>query len=155
VLRGGAAPGDDVPAFLLANLAFWLLAAIDGHAKNYSIFLRRHGHILTPLYDVISAWPIIGAGPRNLALQNTKLAMAVSGKQPHYLLDRIATRHWKTLAQTADVPFDRLRELVDRVPAAVSEVDPIVPKDFPEQVWETITLGLQRQCKRFYAGLTA
>jgi serine/threonine-protein kinase HipA len=37
--------------------------AIDGHAKNFSRFLRRDGYLLTPIYDVLSAWPINGVGP--------------------------------------------------------------------------------------------
>lgn len=42
--------------------SFWLLAAIDGHAKNFSVFLLLGGYHLTPLYDVISAWPLIDTG---------------------------------------------------------------------------------------------
>ncbi len=49
--------GNDVRAFVLSQLAFWLLAAIDGHAKNFSLFRRRDGYLLAPLYDVLSAWP--------------------------------------------------------------------------------------------------
>jgi serine/threonine-protein kinase HipA len=36
---------------MTANLVFWLLASIDGHAKNFSIFLLPGGGFkLTPLY---------------------------------------------------------------------------------------------------------
>ena len=51
----------DKLVFIQAQLAFWLMAATDGHAKNFSIFLERGGGFhLTPLYDVLSIWPIIG-----------------------------------------------------------------------------------------------
>jgi len=30
-------------AFLKAQMIFWLLAATDGHAKNFSIFIERGG----------------------------------------------------------------------------------------------------------------
>ena len=34
-----------------------MLRAIDGHAKNFSLFLNPGGRFqLTPLYDVLSAW---------------------------------------------------------------------------------------------------
>jgi serine/threonine-protein kinase HipA len=45
-----------------AQLLFWMFTAIDGHAKNFSIRLLPEGRFrLTPLYDVISAWPITGS----------------------------------------------------------------------------------------------
>jgi len=50
---------------------FWLLAAIDGHAKNISTFLTPGGYRLTPLYDVMSA----ALYPQFLA-QKAKLAMS-------------------------------------------------------------------------------
>ena len=44
-----------------AQPAFWLMAVTDGHAKNFSIFRERGGGFhMTPLYDVLSAWPIMG-----------------------------------------------------------------------------------------------
>lgn len=39
LLTRGQAPQADITVFLCAQLAFWLLAATDGHAKNFSIFL--------------------------------------------------------------------------------------------------------------------
>lgn len=41
---------------MTANLLFWLLAVIDGHAKN---LLPGGSFRLTPFYDVISAFPLI------------------------------------------------------------------------------------------------
>ncbi|RLB54111.1 MAG: type II toxin-antitoxin system HipA family toxin, partial [Deltaproteobacteria bacterium] len=44
-------PHDDRRTFFRANVVFWLLGAIDGHAKNFSVFLHPAGRIqLTPLY---------------------------------------------------------------------------------------------------------
>jgi len=36
---------------------------------------------MTPLYDVLSAWPVIGSGAKQSPLQDAKLAMAVAGKE--------------------------------------------------------------------------
>ena len=63
-LRGSDAPEADRNRFLATQLLFWLLAAPDGHAKNFSIFIEPEGRYrLTPLYDIMSAWPVIGDGP--------------------------------------------------------------------------------------------
>ncbi|MBI9095321.1 MAG: HipA domain-containing protein [Sphaerochaeta sp.] len=54
---------DSFLKFLKAQILFWLLAAPDGHAKDFSIFLERQGrYTLTPLYDVVSAYPALGHG---------------------------------------------------------------------------------------------
>ena len=64
--------------FLLAQLVFWMLRAPDGHAKNFSLFVRPQGaYGLTPLYDVMSAWPLIGEGPGLLSEHKIRLAMAI------------------------------------------------------------------------------
>jgi serine/threonine-protein kinase HipA len=146
---------DDVRTFVLSQLAFWLLAAIDGHAKNFSLFLRRDGYLLTPLYDVLSAWPIIGVGPNHLPLQQAKLAMAVRCKNVHYEIDRILTRHWRCVAERSEVPFSEMVSLAERVPRAIAQVSTMLPVDFPEQVWDAVTNGMRTNLDRFSRGIGA
>ncbi|GAB6058409.1 hypothetical protein JCM31598_15260 [Desulfonatronum parangueonense] len=38
LLLGSSRSFEDRKAFLTTHFLFWLLAAIDGHAKNFSIF---------------------------------------------------------------------------------------------------------------------
>jgi serine/threonine-protein kinase HipA len=58
LLTGSADAQRDKLAFQLTQLAFWLMAATDGHAKNYSIFLQPGDtYVMTPLYDILSMWP--------------------------------------------------------------------------------------------------
>ena len=46
--------------FFKTNFLFWVLGAIDGHAKNFSLFIEPEGkYRLTPLYDIMSAYPLI------------------------------------------------------------------------------------------------
>jgi serine/threonine-protein kinase HipA len=67
VLSGSHRARADLRTLLASQLAFWLLAATDGHAKNFSIRLQAGGaYALTPVYDVLSAWPIIGNGKNQL-----------------------------------------------------------------------------------------
>lgn len=84
-------PERDSSLFVLSQLMVWFLAATDGHAKNFSIFLRRGGYGLTPFYDLLSAWPVIGNKPRQLQPQKVRMAMAMrTGTRPHYKWDEIA-----------------------------------------------------------------
>jgi len=156
------AASDDARAdrlrFVLAQLAFWLLAATDGHAKNYSIFLRRGGSFaMTPFYDVLSAWPIIGAGSNRLAYQKAKMAMALRSKNIHFNLSGVQTRHWRALAAQSGVDdaFDHMTSLVQRAPAAVDAMASMLPAGFPERIWKSIDTGVRAQCRRFESGLAS
>jgi serine/threonine-protein kinase HipA len=143
--------------FLLAQLAFWLLAATDGHGKNFSIFHHAGGtYRMTPLYDVLSAWPVIGHGKNQLALEKAKLAMAVRGRSPHYCLDEISGRHWQELAGGAGVPglWERMQRLVASVPAALDRLAAALPGGFPERVYASIRAGALAQSRRFAATTT-
>ncbi len=155
LLRAGIAPQEDVRTFVLTQLAFWLLAAIDGHAKNFSLFLRRDGYTLTPLYDVLSAWPIIGHGPNTLPIQKAKLAMSIRCKNTHYEIARISTRHWRCLAERTEVAFSDMETLVANVPTAIEKAHAMLPADFPESVWLAITDGLRQNVARFQLGTEA
>lgn len=147
---------DDKHTFIKAQLVFWLMAATDGHAKNFSIFLQRGGGFqLTPLYDVLSAWPIMGSGPNQVHLRKAKLAMALRGKSAHYHLHEMQTRHWQALAQQSGVPsaFDAMVALVLTVPYALDRVGAELPLNFPLQVYDTIRRGMLAQAEQFIAEL--
>ncbi|MDY0749165.1 type II toxin-antitoxin system HipA family toxin, partial [Paucibacter sp. R3-3] len=112
LLGGSEAPIDDRARFLLTQLAFWMLAATDGHAKNFSVFMLAGGaYRLTPLYDVLSAYPIMGHGKGKLPHQKAHLAMSVRGKSAHSQLDYVKPRHWALEARRSGVP-DMLRAMV-------------------------------------------
>ncbi len=152
VLKGGTRYADDGRVFLLAQLAFWLLAAIDGHAKNFSVFLLPGGRYhLTPLYDVLSAWPILDTGPNALAYKKVKMAMAVRGDTPHYRLAEILPRHWQAVAQRSGIPgvWQAMTDLVARVPQALAAVERELPAGFPRALADNIFAGVSRHAARF------
>ncbi len=143
---------DDKSHFVLAQLAFWLLAATDGHAKNFSIFVERGGaYRMTPLYDVLSVWPIIGKGANMLSHQDAKLAMALHPKNIHYRLAEIRVRHWHRLAQSTSVDglWERMITMVKRVDSALDAVEAQLPDDFPAVVWDRICAGTKRHAVQF------
>lgn len=152
VLSGSQNARADLRTLLASQVAFWLLAATDGHAKNFSIRLQAGGtYSLTPLYDVLSAWPIIGKGKNKLAWRNAKLAMAVSSKNRHYSLTTIMRRHFNATAMKCgwgENAEDIISELLNRVELAIAGVTRQMPVDFPLDVAESIFEGVRRQAQR-------
>jgi serine/threonine-protein kinase HipA len=151
-LRGSVDAEQDRNRFLATQLLFWMLAAPDGHAKNFSIRLLAGGAFaLTPLYDVMSAWPVIGKGPRQLQWQKIKLAMAVRSKNAHYRMQDIQRRHWNTVAKRNAMGGDFeavIEDILAKTPGVVEAVRARLPRGFPAEVAEPIFEGLLLQAKR-------
>ncbi|CDY78491.1 HipA protein [Caballeronia glathei] len=149
VLSGSERAAQDRRDFFMTQMIFWLLAATDGHAKNFSIaHLPASRYESTPLYDVLSAHPIVGTGGNQLAAQRVRLAMAVRGRNVHYLLGEIQRRHWIAQGQRAGFPAPDVEamigELTARTAGVIDEVAAQLPRDFPMDVAETIFDGMRR-----------
>jgi serine/threonine-protein kinase HipA len=106
---------------------------------------------MTPLYDVLSAWPIIGNGANQLPVQRAKLAMAVRGKRPHYRLKEIQVRHWRTLAERTAISglWTRMRHFAESVDATLQRVQTVLPAAFPERVFDKMSAGMRGQVRVF------
>lgn len=154
ILSASDRADDDRATFVLAQFAFWLLAATDGHAKNFSIRHRRGGRFeMTPLYDVLSAWPIIGDGPNQIAYPRAKLAMAVRSENSHYRIREIQPRHWKRLADGCeDTVWQRMMAMADGAEDVLSKVESQLPESFPHRVWTSISAGVRRHAQLFLRG---
>lgn len=149
ILSGSGRAALDRRNFFTTQMIFWLLAATDGHAKNFSIFhLPGNRYEATPLYDVLSAHPVIGTGRNQLAARRVKLAMAVRSRNVHYLIDNLQRRHWIAQGQrvgfsAADVE-EMIGELTARTASVIDEVAAMLPHDFPQDVAEAIFTGMRR-----------
>ena len=100
VLQGSESRDEDLATLLRAQLLFWMLAATDGHAKNFSIRLLQQGRYrLMPLYDVLSAWPVTGSRQNRIHPKKLKLAMALRGESKHYRVEEITRRHFNATAR--------------------------------------------------------
>ena len=150
LLLGSSIAEEDRSAFFRAQIAFKLLCAIDGHAKNFSLFIERGGsYHLTPLYDVLSAYPVMGSGPDRLDPQKVRMAMAVWGKSRHYVWKNIQRKHFMTTGARCGLNSrtcsDIIDDLLERTPAVIDRVSGELPAGFPPQVAEAIFEGV-KQC---------
>jgi serine/threonine-protein kinase HipA len=137
----------DRETFFRAQLLFWLLCAPDGHAKNFSIHIGARGAFtMTPLYDVLSAYPMLGAGPNQINPHKIRLAMAVRGKNPHWKMRDVLRRHWNEVARrhgVAESADALIAEIVRITPAVIARVGARLPAQFPAHVADSIFAGLQ------------
>lgn len=110
---------EDRFTFMKTQLVFWLLAAIDGHGKNFSIFLTAEGFNLTPLYDVLSSYPYFGQG--NIQVRKIKMAMKVHGKNSHYKWHDIMPRHWISNAKILKFNPQSMETIISQVSEMATE----------------------------------
>ena len=132
--------------FMTSQVLFWMLAAIDGHAKNFSIRLLPQGRYrLTPFYDVVSALPVLGRGRNQWSRQKLTMAMAVEGANRHYHWWQIQRRHFNHMAQKygySQGAEAQIQHLIGATPRVIEAVSQQLPADFPPLVADAIFSGL-------------
>lgn len=152
ILQGSIHRDQDLTTLFKAQLFFWMLAATDGHAKNFSIRILEGGRYqLTPLYDVLSAWPIIGKRSHQLAFEKVKLAMAMHATRPHYRVRDIQRRHFDLLARQIGLGSNAdaiIGEVLAATPGVIETVQRRLPRAFPQHVLDAVLKGLADSAKR-------
>jgi serine/threonine-protein kinase HipA len=137
---------SDLSTFFKAQVLFWMLRAIDGHAKNFSLFLNPGGRFqLTPLYDVLSAWPVIGRRSGQWPQQKLRMAMAWHGEKGRYTKPlEITARRMLLTAKRLGLGDAQalLDELIAQTPAVASVVRSQLPQAFPAGVADPVLSGL-------------
>jgi serine/threonine-protein kinase HipA len=146
-LLGSSRAEQDRYDFLKTQILFWMLCAIDGHAKNFSVFIEPGGsYRLTPRYDVLSAFPVLGTGQNKISPLKAKMAMAAEGKNRHYRWHSIQPRHWEETAKRCGMAtaYPKLMdELICRTDSAIEEVLKDIPTGFPNELADSIIDGLK------------
>lgn len=156
LLRESDEPARDQIDFLKSQMVFWLTGATDGHAKNYSIFLRPGGRFeLTPFYDVLSAQPAVDAK----ALPHRKFTLAMSeGDTRHYKILTIHGRHFRQTAKAAGLGDRLVKEAIDQIEAAseraADEALAKMPEGFHEGVHESIARAIRSRVRLLHAVVT-
>ncbi|WP_207001777.1 type II toxin-antitoxin system HipA family toxin [Trinickia mobilis] len=147
ILRRSERAEADIETLVAAQIVFWMLAAPDGHAKNFSLHVLPGGRCrLTPLYDVMSIWPVEGDGPSQWSWHKAKLAMAIEGRSKHYAMKEIQRRHFNAMAPKCFYGHDAepiITRLIEATPGVIQTVGAHLPAAFPLKVAERIFKGLQ------------
>lgn len=150
LLAASDRPDVDRRMVMKAVIAFWLIGATDGHAKNFSIHLGSGGRLsATPLYDVLSAEPSLAAHQVNR--RQMRLAMAIGDKR-RYRLDEIAPRHFLETAVRAGYDELSTREILAEVRAtaevAFERAVQAMPTDTPAVLTDPIGTAIRERAGR-------
>jgi serine/threonine-protein kinase HipA len=156
ILLGSEAADEDRKDFYRTQILFWMLCAFDGHAKNFSLFLKAGGRFrLTPRYDVLSAYHVMGPGSDRLCSRAVRMAMGVrGGKRPHYLWSEILRRHFEQMAKRCGLSAEirpMIDDLIEKTPAVIKSAEKELPRDFPEDLASGIFEGLETAAQRLGA----
>lgn len=131
--------------FMKAQVVFFLLAAIEGHAKNFSIgwLATSPGFSLTPLYDILSAQPMIDA--KKFDPHKLKMSMAV-GESRHYNVNKIFKRHFLEIAKLSKFDPDEMENIIQEcikdLPMVIRRVTSKLDVTFPNEIAQSILNGM-------------
>jgi serine/threonine-protein kinase HipA len=147
ILQQSVTSRQDIETLLASQILFWMLAAPDGHAKNFSIRLLAGGQYrLTPLYDVMSIWPVEGSGPNQWSWFKARLAMGMWSRSKHDAFRDVQRRHFNTMALKCSYGASAeplIQRLIDETPRVIERVSAELPERFPARVAERIFKGLK------------
>lgn len=151
-LLGAANPRLARETFMRTQVLFWLLGATDGHAKNFSIFLERQDQYrLTPLYDILSAFPAISK--KGLHEKDLRLAMSLKGSSGRKTeCRRIGPKHFINTANEVGFPLSSMEQILLEMgsitEAVITQVATELPTGFPGFIAEPIFEGMRRYSQR-------
>ncbi|MFC7053574.1 HipA domain-containing protein [Hansschlegelia quercus] len=149
LLKGSDSPEVDIATFLRAQVAFWLIGATEGHAKNFSLLVRSGGRFrLAPVYGVRTAQHLVDA--RQIEWKGFRLAMAV-GRNPHDAVGEIGPRHFVETADASGVGRSVMtaifEDLAANAAAAAEDVIGALPSGFPDRLTTSLLAAIGRRAR--------
>ena len=144
---------QDRSDFLKANLLFWLMAAPDAHAKNFSIFILPDSKFkLTPIYDVLSLYPQMDN--REIAREKVKMAMSLRGSKRYYnwFGSAFTLEHVLNTAELCEFSSEKMlgivTETLNQTELVLQQAAKLLPKGFPVDVSTPIFDGIRLSAER-------
>jgi serine/threonine-protein kinase HipA len=157
LLKQSDYPARDQLEFLKGLIVFWLIGATDGHAKNFSIFLRPGGRFeMTPFYDVLSAQPAFDA--KKIPHNKFKMAMS-AGKSRHYGILALHGRHFVETVNEAGLGSSIIRQVLEEtrsqaMPAAERALKRM-PEGFHAGIHNSIVGAMKERLEQLETGFVA
>lgn len=153
ILDGASDSHRDKYTFFKAQIIFYLLMATDGHSKNFSIYHQsKNRYELTPLYDVLSAHPIIGSKSDQIPVQKAKMAMAIKGSRNYYHIQQIQRRHFINHAIEVGIAENEADKLITEITDATEKVSRTIyqrlPETYPRELADKILQGMLKQSQK-------
>ena len=153
ILDGSTNSHRDKHLFFKAQIVFYLLMATDGHSKNFSICHQsRNRYELTPLYDVLSAHPIVGSKQGQVPIQKAKMAMAIKGSKNYYHIQQIQRRHFINHAAEVGISRNEADELIKEITGMTENVSQKIaktlPEAYPQKLAKKILQGMIKQSQK-------
>ena len=153
ILDGASESHEDKRIFFKAQIIFYLLMATDGHSKNFSLYHQsKNRYGLTPLYDILSAHPIVGSKGDQIAIQKVKMAMAIKGSRHYYHIQQIQRRHFINHAIEVGISGNEANKLITDITDAVENVSQTMyqqlPKTYPQELADKILQGMLKQAQK-------
>ncbi len=149
LLQGSDDPLADRLAVFKAHILFWLIGAPDGHAKNFSVFLKPGGRFaLTPFYDVMTGQ--LAADNGQIRRNAFKLAMS-AGDNRHYRMDEISGRHFVETGREAGLSAAVIDDIFAQIHAASDDAleaaAQAMPAGFPGQISDAVARAVSERLR--------
>ncbi|MDB1145353.1 MAG: type II toxin-antitoxin system HipA family toxin [Alcaligenaceae bacterium] len=130
---------NDRSTFMQTQFIFWLLGAIDGHAKNFSVAIERQGRYhLSPIYDVISAYPMLGG--KGWHERDLQLAMSLrstkKGKKWHW--HTIRAEHYLATAKYVGFNQNTMKQHIEKICDTAQQTIDSVANHLPNNIDEEV-----------------
>ena len=153
ILDGASNSHRDKRTFFKAQIVFYLLMATDGHSKNFSLHHQsKSRYELTPLYDILSAHPIIGLRGDQIPIQKTKMAMAIKGSKNYYHVQLIQRRHFINHALEVGISENEADKLITEITDVAEKVSQAMyqrlPETYPRELADKILQGMLKQSQK-------
>ena len=115
------------------------------HSQTIQLLAGAGRFKLTPIYDVMPGYPVIGPGPNQWTEHKLKMAMALLGSNRHYFAQSIQRRHFNSTAKAVSYVANAeplLLDIIARTPPIAEKVRGELPVGFSEKVADDILGGL-------------
>jgi serine/threonine-protein kinase HipA len=134
------------------QVLFWLLAATDDHAKNFSLFIAADGgYRLVTFYDILCTKRVIKG--KGLNISDAKLALSLKATQgKKNQIKQISLRYFiktaKSLAFDTAIMMEIMLDFANMAEVLVVKVKVQLPDDFPAHIRDSILNDLINLVKR-------